>query len=468
MGEVRQRKRKYCTVCQRTATPACAEARHPIKVTVYRTWWIRYYRNGLRYEESTEQTNKAEAERLLKLKEGEVAKGVPVTPKMGQLRFEEAAADFLTDYRVNRKRSYPNTKRQIELHLAPWFRGRRMAALTTADVNAYIADRQKSGAANGSINRELQTFRRMFTLAIRGAKLLHRPYVPRLAEHNVRKGFFERPQFEAVRRHLPAPLDAMATVAYYTGWRMKSEILTLQWHQVDRVAGVLRLEPGTTKNRDGRLFKYGEIDELRTAIDGLWESHLALARAEILCPWVFHHAAWDRAAKVRRQGRPIQNPYKAWRTACEAAGCPGRIPHDFRRTAVRNLTRAGVTDTVAMKVTGHKTRCVFDRYDITSEEDLADASRKLQALADAMKTGANPPTGTTGGTQPAAAASGNSAVENSLAGTEGVSTGSASMVGQSITERRARVAKRLPQKGLGMARADLRSPVAPALLKHVS
>jgi hypothetical protein len=68
-------------------------------------------------------------------------------------------------------------------------------------------------------------------------------------------------------------------------------------------------------------------------------------------------------------------------SACKAAGVPGRIPHDFRRTAVRNLVRAGVPDTIAMKVTGHKTRAVFDRYDITSEEDLAEAARKLQALA---------------------------------------------------------------------------------------
>lgn len=69
-----------------------------------------------------------------------------------------------------------------------------------------------------------------------------------------------------------------------------------------------------------------------------------------------------------------------WKAATLAAGCPGRVPHDCRRTAVRNLNRAGVPETVAMKISGHKTRSVFDRYGITSEEDLAEASRKLQAL----------------------------------------------------------------------------------------
>jgi len=173
-----------------------------------------------------------------------------------------------------------------------------------------------------------------------------------------------------VRNRLPPTYQAVVTLAYYTGWRINSEILTLEWHQVDRRAGVIRLEPGTTKNRAGRMFKYGEIDELVATIDGLWARHEALARETVLTPLLF----------CRRHGQRIQTFWKRWTTATAAAGCPGRFPHDFRRTAVRNLNRAGVTETVAMKITGHKTRSVFDRYDITSEEDLADASRKLQAL----------------------------------------------------------------------------------------
>ena len=236
--------------------------------------------------------------------------------------------------------------------------------------DSSLRDRQTAGASNATINLELANIKRIFTLAIQAGKVLHRPYIPMLKLNNTRKGFFEREQFEAVRRQLPAPLDAAVTVAYYTGWRTASEILPLQWNQIDRKAGVIRLEPGTTKNTEGRTFQYAALDEVRDAIDALWTRHQALAERGILSPFVF----------CRGGGQPIQSFYQQWDLACTAAGCPGRILHDFRRTAVRNLNRAGVPETVAMKITGHKTRSVFDRYDITSEEDLADASRKLQHL----------------------------------------------------------------------------------------
>src|SRR5262245_42672592 len=334
-------------------------------------YWIRYYRNGRRYEESAKSDKWESARDLLRTREGDVAKGVPISPKIGRVTFEDAAKDLLTDYEINGKRSKDNLKNTIiDGALEPWFRGRRMAAVTTSDIRAYVADRQGNGYANATINRELAALKRMFTLAIQAGKLLQRPHIPMLVERNVRNGFFERAQFEAVRNRLAPTYQAIVTLAYYSGWRINSEILKIEWRQVDRKACVIRLEPGTTKNRDGRVFLYGALDEVRAAVEGLWARHEALEKDGTITPLVF----------CRRKGQAIQTFWKRWRTAAEAAGCPGRIPHDFRRTAVRNLNRAGVPETIAMKITGHKTRSVFDRYDITSEEDLAEASRKLQDL----------------------------------------------------------------------------------------
>jgi integrase len=352
-------------------------------------WWIKYYRKGHRAEESSGSKNREVAKHLLKIREGDLAKCVPINAKVGQLRLEEAAADLLTDYRVNGKRSLRDVQRRIDKGLTPWFRDRRMASINTADIRAYVAQRQTAGFANATINRELAALKRMFSLAVQAGKLLHQPYIPLLAEDNVRQGFFERAQFDDVLAKLSSPLAAVATLAYYAGWRVTSEVLPLQWSQVDRTAGTLRLEPGTTKNRDGRLFKYAEIDDLRAVIDGLWDAHLELQRDGVICPWVFQRR------RGKRRGCRIKSFVRAWRTACREAGCPGRIPHDFRRTAVRNLTRAGVTDTVAMKITGHKTRSVFNRYDITSEEDLSEASRKLRARQD-RDSGKGQGQGTTG------------------------------------------------------------------------
>ncbi len=158
----------------------------------------------------------------------------------------------------------------------------------------------------------------------------------------------------------------MLTVAYVTGWRVPSEIQTLEWRQVDFSAGEIRLDAGTTKNDEGRVFPM--TAELRAAFDEQWQLTQAFAQESgRICPWVFSRDGITR----------VKSFAKAWKTACRKAGCPGRIPHDFRRTAVRNLVRAGVPERVAMQLTGHKTRSVFERYNIVSPGDLRDAARKL-------------------------------------------------------------------------------------------
>ena len=359
-------------------------------------WWIRYYKNGRRYEESSGSEKESDAKSLLRLREGDIERGVAVTPKVGRIRFDEAVKDVINDYRTNRKRSLDDVERRIERHLKPFFGNRRMASITTADIREYIDSRQKettmvrraftftardgtprqvpeqrrtiTGVSNAEINRELTALKRMFNLAIQAGKLLQKPHIPLLKEDNVRVGFFERDQFLAVLAHLPEPVRPAASFAYLTGWRIDSEVLSLEWRQVDFGAGEVRLDPGKTKNGEGRTFPMTrELREVLEQQRAITENHQR--QFKVVCPRVFH-----------RSGRPIKSFRVAFRSACAGAGCPGRVLHDFRRTAVRNLVRAGIPERVAMQMTGHKTRSVFERYNIVSAGDLREAARRLDAV----------------------------------------------------------------------------------------
>ncbi len=173
-----------------------------------------------------------------------------------------------------------------------------------------------------------------------------------------------------MRKALPIALRPVVTFGYLTGWRVRSEVLPLEWNQVDREAKLLRLHPGSTKNGQGREVGYGDNAELCELIDAQWQLHEQLQKSGTISPLVF----------PRQTGKRIKSFRGAWIVACEAAGCPGRLVHDLRRTAVRNLVRAGVSEKTAMTVTGHKTRSVFDRYDIVNTEDTRAALGKLSTV----------------------------------------------------------------------------------------
>ena len=247
--------------------------------------------------------------------------------------------------------------------------GAASSTITTSDVRAYTTSRQEQQAANSTINRELAILKRSFVLAMQAGKLLARPHIPMLKENNVRKGFFEADQFEAVRCHLPEPLRPLVIFAYITGWRVPSEVLALQWRQVDFDAATVRLDAGTTKNGEGRVFPM--TAELRAALVAQRATVDAIQRERrMVIPWVF----------VWADGRRVRDFRGAWTKACQVAGVPGRLLHDFRRTAVRNLERAGVPRSVAMQMVGHKTESVYRRYAIVAEGDLHEAARRLDGV----------------------------------------------------------------------------------------
>jgi integrase len=209
--------------------------------------------------------------------------------------------------------------------------------------------------------------RRAYRLAIRQGVLTTMPAITTLREDNVRTGFFEREQIAAVCKRLSEETAAAVRFCYITGWRSYSEVFPLRWSHVDFRGGFVRLDPGTTKNREGRLFPL--TPELRALLEQRLEYTRRCERAQgKIVPYVFH-----------RSGRPLKCMRRSWKTACKDAGVPGRLLHDLRRSAVRNLERASISRSVAMKMTGHKTESVYRRYAIVSETDLREAAAKLAA-----------------------------------------------------------------------------------------
>jgi len=333
-----------------------------------RIYWIKYYRNGKPYYESTRSTKEADAKRLMKKREGEISEGKLPGVYFDKVRFDELAEDLLNDYRINGKSTLDNVQRVVGLHLEPFFGGYRVTNITTALVRKYIAQRLEAGAANATINRELAALKRAFNLASQCTppKVPQVPHIPMLKENNTRKGFLEHDQFVALRAALPEHLQGLVTFGYQTGWRL-GEITGLTWDRVDMAQGIVRLEAGETKNDEARTV-YLDV-ELKAALRN------QVANRRIGCPYVFH-----------REGKRIHRFDRAWTTALKAARLKGTIFHDLRRTAVRNMVRAGIPERVAMMISGHKTRSVFDRYNIVSADDLRLAAQKLTAYLPPMVT----------------------------------------------------------------------------------
>jgi len=331
-----------------------------------KTYWIQYCKNGKRLRESSKSTKKMVAQRLLKTREGEIAQGKTPGIYFDKVRFDELAEDFLRDYRVNKKKSLDKAHRSIN-HLKKVFEGMRIVEITTPMIQEYIEKRLNDGTANATINRELSALKRLMNL---GAEQTppkvsrdNMPKIKMLKENNARQGFFEHGDFMAIRDALPEYLKGVITFAYIFGWRV-SEIINLTWGQVDLEQGIVCLNPGETKNDEGRTVYLDE--ELTEIFNIQWELRL---KKERLIPYVFLN--WDGTDKIK-------DFRGAWESACKKTGI-NKIFHDLRRTAVRNMVRAGVPEGVAMKVSGHKTRSVFERYNIVSSDDLKQATKKQQA-----------------------------------------------------------------------------------------
>ena len=329
-------------------------------------FWFQYSYRNKQHREAGGRTE-AEARRKLRARLAEIHVGTFVGPARERTTIKTAVGDYLA------AKASIRSIRTLKVHFKPVlveFGTWRASELTTPALERYKQDRLGAGRAAATVNRELEALRS----ALRHGDL-PRPKFPMMELDNVRTGYFTAPEVDTLLQHIPDPdVQDFVAWAFRTGMR-RGEIARLEWSMLDK--NVLFI-PGTiTKNKKGRSFGFaGEAAEIM--------SRRVQAR-RLGCPLIFH-----------REGRPMGPFRDLWRSALKRAGLPqDRLVHDLRRSAVRHLVQSGVDPLIAMKVSGHRTRSMLDRYSIVTEQETAAAMKRVDnwvaAAAVGDSTGTNPP-----------------------------------------------------------------------------
>ncbi len=311
--------------------------------------------------ESSRTTDRQEAENLLARRIQSMSESAPVNISRRQAPMTKLIKSLLRDYQINHRASMGDVESRWRLHLRPVFGSLVSSQITSGLLDKYVDQRLKEGAANATINRELAVVKRMLNLGYTATPLTvyFMPRFPRLDENNIRKGFLLDEQYWRLRIFCSEPwFQALVEAAYTYGWRL-GELLSLQVNQVDLLHQTICLHPGKTKNREGR-----EVT-MTQSIRRLFTQCVAEKSGEEL---VF----------TRSNGKAVRDFRRMWNNAREAAGVPELLFHDLRRTAARNLRRAGVAEGIIMKIAGWRTRSTFERYAIVSQTDIQEALQKLE------------------------------------------------------------------------------------------
>lgn len=333
-------------------------------------WWVKVRVDGRPVYESSKSSKKSEAIKLrdkllAKRQRGELSGGAPDKVLITELLDDILKSDIKDSTRYI-------WEKVVEKNIRPFFGKLRAARLSTDRMDAYREKRKAEGRSDSTVNRELSILRTAFHNARKRTppKVNVVPYFPMVQETTVRKGFVNDEQYAALLCELPRELKCLFVCAYITGMR-KGELTPIQWQQVDFEAGLITLDKGQTKNDDARSVPIleGEMRDLLVAAkkerDAAWPKS----------PWVFNRA-----------GESIKDFRWSWEEACKRAGVPDLKFHDLRRTAVRNMRRAGVPQVVRMKISGHKTDSMERRYNIVDAEDLSIAKELLERRMKNPKT----------------------------------------------------------------------------------
>ena len=329
-------------------------------------WWIRYWHRGKEYAESTHSRDPRVADKLLKKRLGEREAGKFHGTKQERVTYEQLKDYIRADYTKRGLRSIDTLAARFA-HLDVAFAGMRAVDITPAHLHTYQADRRAAGAEAATVNRELAALRRMFQLAAELLMVTVVPVFPKPLEENApRQGFYEPSEVQAIRTHLHEDYQDVMDALYVTGQR-KRAIVGLTWSEVFLDSGEVRLDAARMKSKRVHVLPIG-ADLLAVLQRRLRARRLDLAL-------VFHH-----------RGQPIGDWRKSWAHACDEAGLPGKLLHDFRRTAARDLRHSGVSEKEAMQHTGHATASLFKRYQIVTPAEQRAVADRLAAYRAAQPT----------------------------------------------------------------------------------
>ncbi len=343
-----------------------------------KNYWIQYSVRGRQYREPV-GPNKAKARRKLKarLKEAQSENFVPPSAESVTVG---ALLDALLLHAQNvGLRSWAKLRSHAQA-VRTFFGGWRAIDVSPEAMERFQHDRLAAGRKPATVNRECEALRCAFRLAAERKTFPRNsvPTVPTLPVENTRQGFFEQADIEALLAHVEdANLRDFIAWGFHTGMR-KGEIAKLTWAMLDTSSEPWRLTiPGSiTKNAQPRVLGLG--GEARTIV----ARRIKARRLD--CSLIFHRVSKGKP------GQPVVAFDRAWRNALRAAGLPeGRLFHDLRRSAVRNLIRSGVDPSVAMKVSGHKTRSMLDRYNIIAATETAAALAQTAAWLNTQETKRN-------------------------------------------------------------------------------
>jgi integrase len=317
-------------------------------------WWCDFSMGGVRRREACDTKDRDEALAYLHRRQGKLASGELLAPD--RVRVRDLFGLLLDDYDVRQVAQTYIAGLKVKSIIIPKLGDIKAAKLSTAQVQQYVRDRAKHVKAS-TVNRELGLLRRAFQLGYQqDPPLVARvPHFSKLPEGEPRKGFLKPEMYRKLLLELPDHLRLLFVIAYHVGLR-RGALLRIKWSQVDREQSCIWME-GRKANRKPEPVAVPIYGDMAKFLD------LQPRQSEYL---------------FARGARPIKDFRESWDQACERAEIPDLLFHDLRRTAVRNLRRAGVPESVIMKITGHRTRTMFERYNITDQTDTQEAGRRAE------------------------------------------------------------------------------------------